>query len=63
MDMAIAKQVYESRFGILDGHPLSLVEVSEKFNISREEARQMETVYLRTLHPVQKSRKLRDYLD
>lgn len=63
MNMAIAKQVYELRFGIVDGKPWSLEMVSQKFGISREEARQMETVYLKSLHPSQKSRKLRDYLD
>ncbi|MDX9752578.1 MAG: RNA polymerase sigma factor RpoD [bacterium] len=55
--------VLRLRFGIGDGYQRTLEEVGNRFGVTRERVRQIETKALRKLrHPI-RSKKLRDYLD
>ncbi len=55
--------VLRLRFGIGDGNQRTLEEVGNRFGVTRERVRQIETKALRKLrHPV-RSRRLRDFLD
>jgi RNA polymerase primary sigma factor len=55
--------VLRLRFGIGDGYQRTLEEVGNRFGVTRERVRQIETKALRKLrHPV-RSRRLRDFLD
>ncbi len=55
--------VLRLRFGISDGYQRTLEEVGNRFGVTRERVRQIETKALRKLrHPI-RSRKLRDFLD
>jgi RNA polymerase primary sigma factor len=55
--------VLRLRFGIGDGYVRTLEEVGNRFGVTRERVRQIETKALRKLrHPI-RSRKLKDFLD
>lgn len=55
--------VLRLRFGIGDGYERTLEEVGNRFGVTRERVRQIETKALRKLrHPI-RSRKLRDFVD
>ncbi len=55
-------RVLQLRFGLLDGHSHTLEEVGEKFGVTRERIRQIETKAIRRLRQPVRSRRLRDYL-
>jgi len=55
-------QVLELRYGLLDGTPHTLEEVGERFGVTRERIRQIETKAIRRLRHPTRSKKLRDYL-
>jgi RNA polymerase primary sigma factor len=55
-------QVLELRYGLVDGRPHTLEEVGDKFGVTRERIRQIETKAIRRLRHPTRSRKLRDYL-
>ncbi len=56
------RDVISLRFGINDGHPRTLEEVGNFFNITRERVRQIEAKALRKLRHPKRSRKLRDFV-
>ena len=56
------EKVLRLRFGLEDGYPHALEEVAEKFSVTRERIRQIETKALRKLRYPTRSRKLRDFL-
>jgi RNA polymerase primary sigma factor len=49
------------RFGLENGHPYTLKEVGQKFGLTRERIRQIESQALRRLRHPRRSRQLRDY--
>ena len=51
------------RFGLIDGTPLTLEQVGEKFHVTRERIRQIESKTLSKLRHPSRSQKLRDYLE
>ena len=55
--------VLRLRFGISDGYPRTLEEVGNRFGVTRERVRQIETKALRKLRHPLRSRKLRDFID
>ncbi|MFQ6057722.1 MAG: RNA polymerase sigma factor RpoD [Anaerolineae bacterium] len=55
-------RVLQLRFGLMDGYSHTLEEVGEKFGVTRERIRQIETKAIRRLRHPTRSRKLRDYL-
>ncbi len=55
-------EVLELRYGLVNGKPHTLEEVGEKFGVTRERIRQIETKAIRRLRHPTRSRKLRDYL-
>ena len=55
-------QVLELRYGLVDGTAHTLEEVGEKFGVTRERIRQIETKAIRRLRHPTRSKKLRDYL-
>lgn len=57
------QQVLRMRFGLDDGHPLTLEQVGKYFNVTRERIRQIEAKALRKLKHPSRSRKLKDYLE
>lgn len=56
-------KVLRLRFGLDDGHPRTLEDVGEEFNVTRERIRQIEAKALRKLRHPQRSRKLKDFID
>jgi RNA polymerase primary sigma factor len=54
--------VLRLRFGLEDGHPRTLEEVGQVFNVTRERIRQIEAKALRKLKHPTRSKKLREYL-
>jgi RNA polymerase primary sigma factor len=57
------KKVLKLRFGITGGHPHTLGEVGEKFGLTRERIRQIESKALKKLRYPTRSKKLKDYLE
>lgn len=57
------QQVIRMRFGLDDGHPLTLEQVGKHFNVTRERIRQIEAKALRKLKHPSRSKKLKDYLE
>ena len=57
------QQVIRMRFGLEDGHPLTLEQVGQYFNVTRERIRQIEAKALRKLKHPSRSKKLKDYLE
>jgi len=57
------KKVLQLRFGLKDGHPRTLEEVGQEFNLTRERIRQIEAKALRKLRHPSLSRQIKDYLD
>ncbi len=55
------EKVLRLRFGLTDGITRTLEEVGEKFNVTRERIRQIETKGLRKLKSPHRSRRLRSY--
>jgi RNA polymerase primary sigma factor len=55
-------RVLQLRFGLTDGRSHTLKEVGEKFGVTRERIRQIETEALRRLRHPSRSGKLKDYL-
>ncbi len=56
-------KVLRLRFGLDDGHPRTLEEVGQEFEVTRERIRQIEAKALRKLRHPSRSRKLKDFLD
>jgi RNA polymerase primary sigma factor len=56
-------RVIELRFGLLDGRTHTLKEVGEKFGVTRERIRQIETEALERLRNPARAGRLREYLD
>jgi len=56
------REVLVMRFGLEDGQTHTLEEVGQKFGVTRERIRQIESKALRKLRHPTRSRKLRDYL-
>ena len=56
------RQVIVLRFGLEDGHPRTLEEVSKEFNVTRERIRQIEAKALRKLRNPVRSKRIRDFL-
>ena len=55
-------RVLQLRFGLTDGYQHTLEEVGEKFGVTRERIRQIETKAIRRLRHPTRSKRLRDYL-
>ncbi len=55
--------VLRLRFGLDDGHPRTLEEVGEVFQITRERIRQIEAKALRKLRHPSRSKRLRDFIE
>ena len=56
-------EVIRLRYGLYNGRALTLEEVGQRFNITRERIRQIEAKALRKLRYPLRSKQLRDYLD
>lgn len=56
------REVIILRFGLNDGHPMTLEEVGKRFNVTRERIRQIESKALRKLKNPVRSRKIKDFL-
>jgi len=57
------QKVIQSRFGLVDGRPLTLEEVGRAFGVTRERIRQIESKALSRLRHPSRSQCLRDYLE
>ena len=57
------RKVISLRFGLEDGHPLTLEEVGRQFGVTRERIRQIESKTLAKLRHPSRSSKLKDYLE
>ena len=56
------KEVIELYFGLNDTHPLTLEEIGEKFQLTRERVRQIKEKAIRRLRHASRSKPLRSYL-
>ncbi len=56
------RKVIELRFGLKDGHPRTLEEVGQEFNVTRERIRQIEAKALRKLRNPVRSKRIKDFL-
>jgi RNA polymerase primary sigma factor len=56
-------RVLELRYGLLDGRTRTLKEVGEKFGVTRERIRQIETEALERLRNPNRACRLREYLE
>ncbi|MBR6366571.1 MAG: RNA polymerase sigma factor RpoD [Lachnospiraceae bacterium] len=56
------RQVIILRFGLEDGHPRTLEEVGQVFNVTRERIRQIEAKALRKLRNPVRSKRIKDFL-
>ncbi len=56
------ERVLELRFGLKDGYNYKLVEVAERFGLTRERVRQIEGQALQKLRHARRNRKLREYV-
>ena len=57
------EMVLRMRFGLEDGHPRTLEEVGQRFKVTRERIRQIESKALRKLRHPSRSKKLKDFLN
>ena len=57
------RSVLMLRFGLDDGHPLTLEEVGQKFGVTRERIRQIEAKTLAKLKAYREAQRLQDFLD
>ncbi|MBV6517612.1 MAG: RNA polymerase subunit sigma-70 [Candidatus Brocadia sp.] len=57
------REVIKLRFGISDGYTHTLEEIGERFNITRERIRQIESVAIRKLQHPLRSRKLEGFIE
>lgn len=57
------KRIITLRFGLENDLPMTLEEVGQEFNVTRERIRQIEAKALRKLRHPSRSRKLKDYLE
>ena len=57
------QKVIMLRYGVEDGHPKTLEEVGNEFNVTRERIRQIESKALKKLRHPSHSKKLRDFLN
>jgi len=57
------REVLSLRFGLGDGHPRTLEEVGQHFNVTRERIRQIEAKALRKLRHPNRNRRLREYIE
>ena len=57
------REVLRLRFGLEDGQARTLEEVGQKFQVTRERIRQIESKALRKLKHPTRSKKLKDYLE
>ncbi|HPO59318.1 MAG TPA: sigma-70 family RNA polymerase sigma factor, partial [Anaerolineaceae bacterium] len=55
-------RILRLRFGLENGHTYTLEEVGQKFGLTRERIRQIESKALRRLRHPRRSRQLREYL-
>jgi RNA polymerase primary sigma factor len=56
-------EVIRLRYGLYNGRPLTLEEVGQRFNITRERIRQIEAKALRKLRHPSRARHLKGFLD
>ncbi len=54
------REVIEMRYGLAGGHPRTLEEVGQAFNVTRERIRQIENHTLKKLESLPETQRLRD---
>lgn len=57
------ERILSLRYGLMDGKSYTLKEVGEIFGLTRERIRQIERDALEKLSQLQRSKKLRDFLE
>ena len=57
------RKVLELRFGLKDGHPLTLEEVGQRFGVTRERIRQIEAKTLNKLKSYRETQRLLEFLE
>jgi len=55
-------RILRLRFGLQDGHSYTLEEVGQRFGLTRERIRQIQSEALKKLRHPRRTRKLRSYL-